>query len=561
MTSTDAQRRPVYVDRRNNRLFADPLIGNGAWPEVQITPSMMEEVPGNVILGSAGFGPQQPSPLSADSAIGVLNTAGTTQLNGSRVQAATTSSAGAVQLTDSVASTSTTTAATPNSIKQAYDIASAALPKSGGTMTGSITFAGSQATATTSSPGIVQLTDSTTSTSTTTAATPQSVKTAFDLANAAMPKAGGTFGGVVTFNSEVLITSLNGGCLAGLRNRIINGCMRICQRSASTSVPAGTASRYTLDRWCAVNLTDGSFSVGQSLDVPADQGFSNSLLVVTNTADAVLTTSQRASIQQRIEGYQVVDFAFGSTAAKTVWVSFWVKSSLTGVFGFSVRNASSSATRSYNFRYEVFTANTWEKKTIAVPGDQLGTWNTGNDVGMNLTWSLGCGTGARGVEFWTAGDTDSDPNITALPIQSTGATWFITGVQVETSISGAGNITPFERRPLALELLLCQRYYWNSYKHGVAPGTVTPDGQHVSVSSSSGVWRATVPFKATMRNTPATVTSYSPTTGSAGAYRDDSASGDRTIGLFSAGTDNASFTGNTGSNALIRFHVAAEAEL
>lgn len=562
MASTDAQRRPVYVDRRNNRLFADPLIGGGAWPEVQITPSMMDEVPGNVILGAAGGGPQQPSPLSADSAIGVLNTAGTAQLNGSRVQAATTSSTGAVQLTDSVASTSTTTAATPNSVKQAYDFATAALPKSGGTMTGSITFAAGQPTGTTSTPGIVLLTNSTASTSTTTAATPQSVKTSFDLANAAMPKTGGEFTGKVVFVSDAVLTSLNGDCLAGLRNRIINGGMRVCQRATSTTISAGNASGvYTLDRWRAINDTDGSYTVSQSSDVPSAQGFTNSLLVTVNTADSVLGSTQRASIQQRIEGYRVADLAFGTAAPKTAVLSFWVKSSVTGFHGISIRNAGSGATRSYNFRYQVLAANTWELQAIQIPGDLTGTWDTTSGIGMNITWSLGAGTSALGTDFWASGDTDGSSSITAFPIQTSGATWQITGVQLEASRdAGSSSRTPFERRPMALEMLLCQRYYWKSYNQGVAPGAASSAGQFVSVSNANGTWRITVPFKATMRDTPATITSYSPATGLAGAYRDDNV-GDRSSSLVSSGMDGASFSGSTGSYITIRFHVTAEAEL
>jgi hypothetical protein len=130
-------------------------------------------------------------------------------ISGTKIEQSSTSVRGTVQLTDSVSSTSTTTAATPASVKSAYDLANtanttaaAALPKAGGTMTGNITFAGGQPTATTASPNIVQLTDSTSSTSTTTAATPNSVKSAYDLANtanttanAALPKAGGTISG------------------------------------------------------------------------------------------------------------------------------------------------------------------------------------------------------------------------------------------------------------------------------------------------------------------------------------------------------------------------------
>jgi hypothetical protein len=115
---------------------------------------------------------------------------------------ATTSAPNIVQLTDSTSSTSITTAATPASVKVAKDAADAALPKAGGTMTGNITFAAGQPTATTASPNIVQLTDSTSSTSTTTAATPNSVKSSYDLANAALPTSGGTLTGDVTLSNQ-----------------------------------------------------------------------------------------------------------------------------------------------------------------------------------------------------------------------------------------------------------------------------------------------------------------------------------------------------------------------
>jgi hypothetical protein len=113
---------------------------------------------------------------------------------------------------------------------------------------------------------------------------------------------------------------------------------------------------------------------------------------------------------------------------------------------------------------------------------------------------------------------------------------------------------------MALEMLLCQRYYWKSYNQGVAPGAASSAGQFVSVSNAAGTWRITVPFKATMRDTPATITSYSPATGLAGAYRDDNV-GDRSSSLVSSGMDGASFSGSTSGYVNIRFHVTAEAEL
>jgi hypothetical protein len=141
----DPQRRPVFIDRVNNRFLADP-VGAGPWPVVNLTPGMFGDIPGNVVLGRYGSsGPI--AYLSADVQIQLINTATTETIDAARVVAGSTSGAGVLQLTDSVSSTSTTTAATPNSVKNAYDLAAAALPTSGGTMTGTISFAAGQAIA------------------------------------------------------------------------------------------------------------------------------------------------------------------------------------------------------------------------------------------------------------------------------------------------------------------------------------------------------------------------------------------------------------------------------
>jgi hypothetical protein len=134
---TDSWRRPVYIDRRNSRFFAEPLIGNGVWPEVSLTLGMFAAIPENTLVGRYGSA-GTPTSLSADVAIDLINTATASTINAARIVAASTSSAGVVQLTDSTASTSTATAATPNSVKAAYDLANAALPKSGGTVTGAL---------------------------------------------------------------------------------------------------------------------------------------------------------------------------------------------------------------------------------------------------------------------------------------------------------------------------------------------------------------------------------------------------------------------------------------
>ena len=136
---TDSWRRPVYIDRRNSRFFAEPLIGNGVWPEVVLSPGMFAPIAANTLLGRYGTS-GAPSALSADVVIDLINAGTTSTINAARVIAGSTSGAGVLQLTDSTGSTSTTTAATPNAVKSAYDLANAALPKSGGVLTGDVTL-------------------------------------------------------------------------------------------------------------------------------------------------------------------------------------------------------------------------------------------------------------------------------------------------------------------------------------------------------------------------------------------------------------------------------------
>lgn len=138
----DPQRRPVFIDRVNNRFLADPAIGS-TWSVVPLSGGMFGDAPANTVFGRYGSsGP--PGDLTADVVIELINAATTQTIAAARIIAGSTSAAGVLQLTDSTSSTSTTTAATPNSVKNAYDLADAALPKSGGTMTGAVTFAAGQ---------------------------------------------------------------------------------------------------------------------------------------------------------------------------------------------------------------------------------------------------------------------------------------------------------------------------------------------------------------------------------------------------------------------------------
>jgi hypothetical protein len=240
--------------------------------------------------------------------------------------------------------------------------------------------------------------------------------------------------------------------LYGFRNRVINGDMRINQRANTTYTIPGGSNLYTLDRWEAVEVhANAAYTVGASSDFPAGSGFSNSA-IVTITTSGTTGASDIAIFRHAIEGSNVEDLEFGTSTAKTVSVSFWVKGSVTGTYAVAVSNSANN--RHYIRHYTISSANTWEYKTITIPGDTTGTWLRGTSAGLRLKFTLAAGTTYQGtVNTWNAADvigTSSSVNLTS----TNGATWQITGVQVEV-----GSVaTPFERRPYGLELALCQRY-------------------------------------------------------------------------------------------------------
>ena len=246
---------------------------------------------------------------------------------------------------------------------------------------------------------------------------------------------------------EVQVANLNGGPLAGTRNRIINGDMRIDQRAAVVT----TNGAYTVDRWQLGFSTTGAVQVAKSSDSPST--FSNSLLFDVTTADTSIAAGEYAALTQYIEGFNAADLAFGSATAQTVTLSFWIKSTTTGTYCVSLRNGANN--RAFVAEYSVAAANTWEKKTITISGDTSGTWLTDNGVGISVAFAFACGsTFQTAANTWAAGNFLGTSNQVNL-LASTANEARITGVQFEPgSVS-----TPFERRSYGQELALCQRYY------------------------------------------------------------------------------------------------------
>jgi len=173
----------------------------------------------------------------------------------------------------------------------------------------------------------------------------------------------------------------------GFKNRIINGAMVIDQRNAGAEVNPAVTSLYYLDRWLVGSSVASKFKIGQNAgSVTPPAGFKN-YLGCTSLSAYTVGASENFNFQQRIEGLNVADLAWGTASAATVTFSFWVYSSLTGTFGGSLRNQTS--TRSYPYTYTINAANTWEQKTVTIAGDTSGTWLTTNAIGINICFSLG----------------------------------------------------------------------------------------------------------------------------------------------------------------------------
>jgi hypothetical protein len=234
--------------------------------------------------------------------------------------------------------------------------------------------------------------------------------------------------------------------------------MVIDQRNAGASVAINTSVQYRLDRWSTYALTGSGHTVQQVIDAPA--GFYYSQKVTVGTG-ATPSAAQQNIIWQPIEGYNVADFGLGASGASTFTFSFWVKSSVTGTFNVWLQN--SDSTRSYATTYTISSANAWEQKTVTIAGDTSGTWVKTNGAGLVVGFSLGCGSNFNvTANTWSTGDYKATSGATNV-IATSGATWQITGVQLEKGSTA----TSFDYRPYGTELALCQRYYWQG-KQGVS---------------------------------------------------------------------------------------------
>ena len=265
-------------------------------------------------------------------------------------------------------------------------------------------------------------------------------------------------------------------------NRIINGAMTIDQRNAGASTNnAGSVATYTLDRWLYYGTSSSKFAIQQSSTAPVD--FVNSLLITSSAATSMSANNQYL-LRHAIEGYNIADLNWGSANAKTVTLSFWVRSSLTGAFGGSVTN--SDVNRSYPFSYTILLANTWEQKSVTITGPTDGSWNITNGTGLRLYFALGAGSDYNGTAgAWATVSDVTYPTGSTNILGTNGATFYITGVQLEAGSTAS----PFAHENVGDTLRKCERYFQKCDTwHGGANG--------------STAWLGIISVRTTMRASP-----------------------------------------------------------
>ena len=367
--------------------------------------------------------------------------------------------------------------------------------------------------------------------------------------------------GTTTLNLPATSSTLATQNALGVRNLIINGDMRIDQRNAGASVTP--TSEVTLDRWYARENTDGAYTVQQVTDAPV--GATNSLKLTVTTADASIASSQFSYIQQRIEGNNTAHLDWGTSDAKTVTLSFWVKSSLTGSFPVTLQN--SAANRSYITTYTISSANTWEYKTVTIAGDTTGTWLTDNGIGIRVIFGIGTGSDRQGTaDTWNAADA-WETSSTVQILNTLNATWQISLVQLEVGDTA----TPFEHRPYDMELARCQRYYSTSIELGYtitdfpAFGAGRPGATFFCSVASGNDLFGNLQLPVAMRTAP-TFNIYSAAHRTSGHVRDGATGANVSVANYSFSTgNNKSIVYMSGLSGTVsrpyNFHWTANAEL
>ena len=276
----------------------------------------------------------------------------------------------------------------------------------------------------------------------------------------------------------------------GNRNLVLNGSMAVAQRSTSVTGVSSTGY-HTCDRYRAA-FGRSEYVCTVSQDTSAPSGFANSYKIATTTAESSLSAGDQINITQRLEGQDLQRLKKGTADAQPLTVSFWVKSSITATWSFSLYDADN--TRHCSKPYTTDVANTWEYKTITFPADTTGAF--GNDSGASLFvrfWLDGGTTYTSGTQqssSWASYTPANDQYAATGFMTTANSTWQITGLQLEVGDTS----TPFEHISVGDQLQKCQRYYHSSDE---ADSWIMA----FDVTSGQGYY-GTIPLSPTMRANP-----------------------------------------------------------
>ena len=267
-------------------------------------------------------------------------------------------------------------------------------------------------------------------------------------------------------NFADLAGSADAGGLTG-RNLIINGAMQVAQRGTSFTGLSNGDNQYTLDRWKWAETASPPYTMSVEQSSTSPDGFSNSLKVTT-TSGGTLASDDLCRVFQGIEAQNLQHLQYGSSGAQSLTLSFYVRSNVTGTYAVHTYQ-DDGGPRDITRTYTISAADTWEYKTLTIPGDTAGAIDDNNGRGLNIEFILLAGSDFKGTTSTTWGSVANARYATGqtVDINTTNDTWFLSGCQLEVGEQA----TPFEHRSFGDELARCMRYYEKAYDYDTAPGT------------------------------------------------------------------------------------------
>ena len=285
---------------------------------------------------------------------------------------------------------------------------------------------------------------------------------------------------------SAVTTVKTSGLNLGRRNLAINGGMQVAQRNTSQTGISSGGSYHTLDRWRLAIDTSGTWTQSQEAlavtDPPFVQhGHKTALKMDCTTANGSLSAGSYIQLQYRIEGFDLQRLRTGSSSPAPMTISFWIKATKTGTNVVNVFQDEGG--KQVAFPYTISASNTWEHKTITIPGNTHDAINNDNTRGRQITWYLSAGSNRTSGSLqstWQNYATGDEAVGQVNHSDSTSNNFHITGVQIEQGSLA----TDFEFRPFGEELIMCKRYYEKSFPYATAPSN---SGSGTDFSTYQGI--------------------------------------------------------------------------